>query len=38
MKIINLRKKMFKNNVLVTSCILKISNIFIDNAEDVDML
>ena len=29
---------MFKNNVLVTSCILKISNIFIDNAEDVDML
>ena len=32
------KKNMFKNNVLVTSCILKINNIFIDNAEDVDML
>ena len=32
------KKNMFKNNFLVTSCILKIINIFIDNAEDVDML
>ena len=32
------KKLIFKNNALVRSCILKINNTFIDNAEDLDIV
>ena len=32
------RKLAFKNNAPFTSCILKINNAFIDNAEDLDFV
>ena len=32
------KKLTFKNNAAFTSCILKINNTFIDNAEDLDIV
>ena len=32
------KKLTFKNNALFTSCISKINNTFIDNAEDLDIV
>ena len=32
------KKIIFKNNVLFRSCISKINNTFIDNAEDIDIV
>ena len=38
MKMIKDRKMLFKNNAPFTSCISKISNTFIDTAENLDIV